>query len=160
AAAVAGEKIVLSLITVLTDLHTQIDELEADIREALLAHPDGAVFTSLPRAGTIRAATLLAEIGDCRARFPDDAALAAAAGVPPSPPPIGQAPQRRLPARLQQTTTSRAHRLGPGHPTGQPVGRNDLPLRPSPRRSTPPRRTHSRPRLDPRPLALLARPHP
>ena len=39
---------------------------------------------SLPRAGTVRAATLLAEIGDCRARFPDPQALAAAAGVAPS----------------------------------------------------------------------------
>ena len=35
-------------------------------------------------AGTNRAALLLAEIGDCRARFPDDTALAAAAGVAPS----------------------------------------------------------------------------
>ncbi|HZE67796.1 MAG TPA: IS110 family transposase [Sporichthyaceae bacterium] len=84
AAAAAAEHIVLGLVTLLTALHAQIDELEAAIREALLAHPDGAIFTSLPRAGTIRAATLLAEIGDCRARFPDDAALAAAAGVAPS----------------------------------------------------------------------------
>jgi len=47
---------VLGLVTLLTALHAQIDELEAAIREALLAHPDGAIFTSLPRAGTIRAA--------------------------------------------------------------------------------------------------------
>ena len=32
----------------------------------------------------VRAADLLAEIGDCRARFPDPQALAAAAGVAPS----------------------------------------------------------------------------
>ena len=47
-------------------------------------HPDAKTFTSLPRAGTNRAALLLAEIGDCRSRFPDDTALAAAAGVAPS----------------------------------------------------------------------------
>ncbi len=41
------------------------------------------LFTCLPRAGTNRAALLLAEIGDCLARFPDDAALAGA-GVAPS----------------------------------------------------------------------------
>jgi transposase len=42
------------------------------------------IFTSLPRAGTVRAARLLAEIGDCRARFPTAAALAGLAGVTPS----------------------------------------------------------------------------
>lgn len=84
AAAQASEQIVLSLAALLTDLRARTSELETRIREALLAHPDGPIFTSLPRAGTIRAATLLAEIGDCRDRFPDDAALAAAAGVAPS----------------------------------------------------------------------------
>lgn len=42
------------------------------------------IFTSLPRAGVIRAATILAEIGDCRARFPDSESLAGLAGVAPS----------------------------------------------------------------------------
>lgn len=83
-AAEASEQVVLTLVTLLTGLREQIAELETSIREALLAHPDGPIFTSLPRAGTIRAATLLAEIGDCRARFPDDTALAAAAGIAPS----------------------------------------------------------------------------
>jgi transposase len=83
-AAEASELIVLSLVDLLTALRAQQGALETQIRKALLAHPDGPIFTSLPRAGTIRAATLLAEIGDCRARFPDPAALAAAAGVAPS----------------------------------------------------------------------------
>ena len=84
AAAEASELIVTTLVEVLIDLRARQNELEARIREALLAHPDGPIFQSLPRAGVIRAATLLAEIGDCRARFPDPAALAAAAGVAPS----------------------------------------------------------------------------
>lgn len=83
-AAEAGEQIVQALVTLLTRLRAQINDLETSIKEALLAHPDGPIFTSLPRAGTIRAATLLAEIGDCRARFPDDSTLAAAAGVAPT----------------------------------------------------------------------------
>jgi transposase len=83
-AAEASEVIVLGLVQVLAELRARQDELESRIREALLAHPDGAIFTSLPRAGTLRAASLLAEIGDCRARFPDPQALAAAAGVAPS----------------------------------------------------------------------------
>ena len=74
----------LSLVDLLTALRRQQAELETRIKEALLAHPDGPIFQSLPRAGTVRAATLLAEIGDCRARFPDPDALAAAAGVAPS----------------------------------------------------------------------------
>jgi transposase len=84
AAAEASEVIVLALVDLLTTLREEQTRLEARIKEALLAHPDGPIFQSLPRAGTVRAATLLAEIGDCRTRFPDPAALAAAAGVAPS----------------------------------------------------------------------------
>jgi transposase len=83
-AAEASELIVLTLVDLLITLRGQQSDLEVRIKEALLAHPDGPIFQSLPRAGTVRAATLLAEIGDCRARFPDPASLAAAAGVAPS----------------------------------------------------------------------------
>jgi transposase len=62
----------------------QIGVLEAQIAAVLAAHSDAPIFTSLPRAGTVRAARLLAEIGDCRARFPTAAALAGLAGVTPS----------------------------------------------------------------------------
>jgi transposase len=72
------------LVATLIDLRARIDTLDERIAETLALHHDAAVFTSLPRAGTNRAALLLAEIGDCRTRFPDDAALAAAAGVAPS----------------------------------------------------------------------------
>jgi transposase len=84
AAAEASELIVTTLVEVLIGLREKQEDLEARIREALLAHPDGPIFQSLPRAGVVRAATLLAEVGDCRARFPDPQALAAAAGVAPS----------------------------------------------------------------------------
>lgn len=84
AAAETSELIVLALVEVLTKLRAEQAMLETRIKEALLAHSDGPIFTSLPRAGVVRAATLLAEMGDCRARFPDPAALAAAAGVAPS----------------------------------------------------------------------------
>ena len=47
-------------------------------------HTDAHIFTSPPRSGTVRAARLLAEIGDCRARSPTPAALACVAGVAPS----------------------------------------------------------------------------
>jgi transposase len=62
----------------------QIAALETHIAQALAAHPDGHIFTSLPRAGMVRAARLLAEIGDARGRYPTAAALAGLAGVTPS----------------------------------------------------------------------------
>lgn len=83
----AGEdrsSVTLAYAAVLRTLRAQINELDSRIAELLDAHPDSAIFKSLPRAGTIRAATLLAEIGDCRARFPDPESLAAHSGVTPS----------------------------------------------------------------------------
>jgi transposase len=76
--------VVLAFVEVLASLTDQIDELTKRIAELLEAHPDGEIFSSLPRSGTVRAATLLAEIGDCRARFPDPESLACLAGVAPS----------------------------------------------------------------------------
>jgi transposase len=83
-AAAACATVTEQLVAALSDLRARIDVLDEAIAETLALHHDAAVFTSLPRAGTNRAALLLAEIGDCRARFPDDTTLAAAAGVAPS----------------------------------------------------------------------------
>lgn len=80
----ARAAITLAYLTVLKALRSQIDELDTRIAELLDAHPDAHIFTSLPRSGTVRAATLLAEIGDCRARFPDPESLTCLAGVAPS----------------------------------------------------------------------------
>jgi transposase len=72
-----------ALVTTLIAVTAQIKTLEAEIAAQLGAHPDAHVFTSLPRAGTLRAARLLAEIGDCRSRFPDPESLQGLAGVAP-----------------------------------------------------------------------------
>jgi transposase len=80
----ARTAVTLAFVTLLETLDTQIKTLNRRIRELLDTHPDGHIFRSLPRANTIRAATLLAEIGDCRARFPEAEALACLAGVTPS----------------------------------------------------------------------------
>jgi transposase len=80
----ARAHITRALRAVLASLAGQIKALEAQIAEQLALHADAHTFTSLPKAGTVRAARLLAEIGDCRARFPDPASLAALAGVAPS----------------------------------------------------------------------------
>jgi transposase len=76
--------IALAYVHVLKTLRNQIDELNTRLDELLDAHPDAHIFRSLPRCATIRAATLLAEIGDCRARFPDPESLCSLAGVAPS----------------------------------------------------------------------------
>jgi transposase len=80
----AKAHITRAMLTVLTSLNTQIAVLNTQITEQLTLHTDAHVFTSLPRSGTVRAARLLAEIGDCRARFPTPEALTCLAGVAPS----------------------------------------------------------------------------
>jgi transposase len=74
----------LALVAVLRALNAQIQALAASIGDQLAAHPDAAIFTSLPRSGIVRAARLLAEIGDARGRFPTRDSLTCLAGVAPS----------------------------------------------------------------------------
>ncbi|HXZ69836.1 MAG TPA: IS110 family transposase [Streptosporangiaceae bacterium] len=83
AAGTAHAGVTAALTATLSALSAQVKALETQIAAQLAAHPDGHVFTSLPRAGTLRAARLLAEIGDCRSRFPDPQSLAGLAGVAP-----------------------------------------------------------------------------
>ncbi|HEV7760540.1 MAG TPA: IS110 family transposase [Acidimicrobiales bacterium] len=80
----ARGSVTLAYVEILGALRAQIDELDARLAELLDAHPDAHIFRSLPRCATVRAATLLAEIGDCRARFPDAESLCCLAGVAPS----------------------------------------------------------------------------
>jgi transposase len=71
-------------LATLQAITTQIETLAQQITENLTVHPDRDIFTTLPKAGTVRAARLLAEIGDARGRFPTAASLACLAGVAPS----------------------------------------------------------------------------
>jgi transposase len=80
----ARAHITRALLAAITAVAEQITQLEAHIRGQLQLHPDQQIFTSLPRSGTVRAARLLGEVGDCRARFPTAEALACLAGVAPS----------------------------------------------------------------------------
>ena len=80
----AQAHITRALVATLLTLVEQIRVLSEQIDEQLTLHTDAHIFTSLPRAGRVRAARLLAEIGDCRARFPTPESLACLAGVTPS----------------------------------------------------------------------------
>ena len=72
-----------ALVATLKTLVDQIKALSTQIADQLASHTDGHIFTSLPRSGKIRAAKLLAEIGDCRGRFPTPESLTCLAGVAP-----------------------------------------------------------------------------
>jgi transposase len=80
--ALAG--ITRAYLATLDTITAQIKVLAQQITDVLDVHPDRDIFTALPRAGTVRAARLLAEIGDARGRFPTPTALACLAGVAPS----------------------------------------------------------------------------
>ena len=75
-------QLVLTLVTMIKTLNEQIRQLERQITTAIREHPDGAIFLSLFKKpnSVITAAELLAEIGDCRARYPTRDTLAADAG--------------------------------------------------------------------------------
>ncbi len=76
--------IVTRLVHTLQVLVEQIHGLETEIGQALDTHPDGQIFRSFFKTNSvICAATLLAEIGDCRGRYPHRDAIAADAGQAP-----------------------------------------------------------------------------
>ncbi|MDP8944230.1 MAG: IS110 family transposase [Actinomycetota bacterium] len=81
----ARRTVVLALVAALRPLVEQIKLLGSQIAGAVRAHPDGEVFLSLFRSpkSTITAARLVAEIGDCRGRYPTAEAMAADAGMSP-----------------------------------------------------------------------------
>jgi transposase len=81
----AHRQIVLALVSALEPIVARISELTIQIRHALEEHPDGPTFRSLFIAADswLCAATMLAEIGDCRERYPTYRALAADAGQAP-----------------------------------------------------------------------------
>ncbi len=74
---------ILAQVSIVTALNTAIKNLDRATAERMDAHPDGAVFRSFPRAGTVNAAQILAEWGDARAAFDRPDAIAALAGITP-----------------------------------------------------------------------------
>lgn len=81
----ARRAVVLGLVAALEPVVAEIGALTAQIRTALAAHPDAAIFAPLfkdPKTAVCPAA-LIAELGDSRGRYPSDAALAADAGMSP-----------------------------------------------------------------------------
>ncbi len=129
------------------------------------SRPTASIIMSLPRAGHVCAAQILAELGDVRERFASDEQLAAEAGVAPLTYQSGKshsvafrwACNHRLRARRHVPRRQLAPRTS--------LGRQRLRQRSRTRLRSPARRPYPRPRLDPRALARLERsqtirPHP
>jgi transposase len=74
---------VLALVAVLRTLNTAVKDLDRSATARLGEHPDGEIFTSLPRSGQINAAQMLAEWGDCRQAYDGPDSVAALAGCTP-----------------------------------------------------------------------------
>jgi transposase len=74
---------VLALVAVLTAIGGAIKDLDRSVAAHLGEHPDGPIFTSLPRSGQINAAQVLAEWGDVRQAYEHPDAVAALAGITP-----------------------------------------------------------------------------
>jgi hypothetical protein len=81
----ARRQVVLALVGTLQMMAANIAQLEGQITSALDANPDAEIFRSFfrSRSSVICAATLLAEIGDCRGRYPHRDAIAVDAGHAP-----------------------------------------------------------------------------
>jgi transposase len=80
----ARRSIVLGLVAVLRPLITQIAAFDRDIAHSLNQHPDGQLYRAcFASASTLTAAQLIAEIGDCRDRYPTAESLIADAGQSP-----------------------------------------------------------------------------
>jgi transposase len=74
---------VLAAVGVLTALNASVKSLDRSVAAHLGEHPDGAIFTSLPRSGQVNAAQVLAEWGDCRPAYEHPDSVAALAGCTP-----------------------------------------------------------------------------
>jgi transposase len=74
---------VLAVAAVLRALNSAVKDLDRSVAAHLGEHPDGEIFTSLPRSGQINAAQMLAEWGDCRQAYAGPDSVAALAGASP-----------------------------------------------------------------------------
>jgi hypothetical protein len=151
---------VLALVSALETIVARVTELTYEIRTALNEHPDGATFRSLfvdPHS-FMTAATMLAEIGDQRERYPTYRALAADGGMAPVAVESGKFKRARFRWACDHRLRETLNTLADSSRRHNPWAGRYLPARQSPRRDPSARRAHPRPGLVPGDLARLARP--
>jgi transposase len=81
----AGREVVLALVATLETLGKQVKQLDRQIASTIRAHPDGEIFLSLFKGAdtVLTASVMLAEIGDCRDRYPTHESLSGDGGQSP-----------------------------------------------------------------------------
>jgi hypothetical protein len=70
-------------VAVSLELTRQIDELERELAEAFMSHPDAEIMRSLPGLGLVLGARVLAEFGDAPNRYKDGKRRRCYAGTAP-----------------------------------------------------------------------------
>ena len=121
----ARRGLVLALVAALKPIVEQIRLLTAEIGDAVRTHPDGQIFLSFFKSpdSVICAATLLAEIGDGRNRYPTAEHLAADAGMSPVAVESGRKKvacfRRGCDHRLRDATSTLADATRHWHPWAQ-----------------------------------------
>ena len=158
----ARRQLVLGFVAMIRTLNAQIKQLESEIRTQVRAHPDGPIFLSLFKSpnSVITAAELLAEIGDCRERYPDPRRARRRRRPSRGRRRVREMEDRRLPPSLQQATARRVLPARGLKPPLAPLGPDSLRPSPPARSRAPARDPDRRPRLVPRRVAMLAQPHP
>jgi transposase len=74
---------VRATVAVSQELSRQIDELERELADAFMSHPDAEIMRSLPGLGLVLGARVLAEFGDSPNRYKDAKARRCYAGTAP-----------------------------------------------------------------------------
>ena len=129
---------VLAAVGVLTALNDAVKSLDRSVAAHFGEHPDGKIFTSLPRSGQVNVARC----------SPSEATAAKLTTAPSAPLPlharhqtVRKAPGRELPLSLQQALPCRDDHLRRQQKTRQPLGREDLQRSPR-QRQRPPHAPH------------------
>jgi transposase len=74
---------VRAIVAVSQELTRQIDELERELADAFMSHPDAEILRSLPGLGLVLGARVLAEFGDAPNRYKDGKRRRCYAGTAP-----------------------------------------------------------------------------
>jgi transposase len=124
----ARRLIVLGLVDALEPIVAAIRELTAQIRQAVDDHPDGATFRSLFIASdsVLCAATMIAEMGDCRDRYPHLPATRRRPGPSARRGRVRQSQTRPVPLGVRPPFARSVLRAGRLKPPPQPVGGRHL----------------------------------
>lgn len=138
-------------------LNTQARAITKRIRDLLAGHPDAAIFLSFPGLGHVTAATMLAEMGEDRGRFPTADVLLAETGTAPVTPLQRPQPHGAVPLRGEQAHAARHRLVGLRLGPRERLGPRRLPASQSPRPATQPCPARHRRPLDTDPVALLGR---